>query len=105
MKSIHQFIATVVVSFAIMSACPPVKAEEPSAFGSGFDVQDFYKPFKRSDITPENQQKWPYYKYVSAPPHKSCAPACKKRQRENSALCRRYISSETRTSSSFHVRG
>ena len=66
MKIIHQFIATIVVPFAIMSACPPVKAEEPSAFGSGFDVQDFYKPFTRDDITPENQQKWPYYKHVSA---------------------------------------
>ena len=66
MKIIHQFIATLVVSFAIMSACPPVKAQEPSAFGSGFDVQDFYKPFTRDDITPENQQKWPYYKHVSA---------------------------------------
>jgi len=66
MKSIHQFIATVVVSFAIMSACPLVNAEEPSAFGSGFDVQDFYLPFERGDITSENQQKWPYYKYVSA---------------------------------------
>ena len=66
MKIIHQFIATIVVPFAIMSTCPPIKAEEPSAFGSGFDVQDFYKPFTRDDITPENQQKWPYYKHVSA---------------------------------------
>ena len=66
MKGITQFIATVVVFFAIMIACPIVKAEEPSAFGSGFDIQDFYKPFTRDDITPENQQKWPYYKHVSA---------------------------------------
>ena len=65
MKIIH-LIATIVVPFAIMSAYTPVKAEEPSAFGSGFDVQDFYKPFTRDDITPENQQKWPYYKHVSA---------------------------------------
>jgi len=42
------------------------QAEEPSAFGSGFDVQDFYKPFTLDEITPQNQQKWPYYKYVSA---------------------------------------
>lgn len=66
MKSIHQFIVTITVSTAIMSTCPSIKAEEPSAFGSGFDVQDFYKPFTRGDITPENQQKWPYYKHVSA---------------------------------------
>ena len=66
MKIIYELISTIVVPFAIMSLCPPVKAEEPSAFGSGFDVQDFYKPFTRDDITPENQQKWPYYKHVSA---------------------------------------
>ena len=39
--------------------------DEPSAFGSGFDVQEFYKPFTLKDITPANMQKWPYYKYVS----------------------------------------
>ena len=39
---------------------------QPSAFGSGFDVQEFYKPFSLNDITPENMQSWPYYKYVSA---------------------------------------
>ena len=39
---------------------------QPSAFGSGFDLQDFYKPFTITDITPENMQSWPYYKYVSA---------------------------------------
>ena len=44
----------------------PIQAGGPSAFGSGFDVQDFYKPFTLEEITPENQQKWPYYKYVSA---------------------------------------
>ena len=47
-------------------ASQPVSAEAPSAFGSGFDVQDFFKPFALEDITPANQQKWPYYKYVSA---------------------------------------
>lgn len=38
----------------------------PSAFGSGFDVQDFYKPFTLEEITPQNMQEWPYYNYVSA---------------------------------------
>ncbi len=47
-------------------ASQPVQADAPSAFGSGFDVQDFYKPFTLKKITPENQQKWPYYKHVSA---------------------------------------
>ncbi|PST91221.1 hypothetical protein C9I91_07910 [Photobacterium jeanii] len=38
----------------------------PSAIGGNFDTQDFYKPFTTQDITPENMQRWPYYKHVSA---------------------------------------
>jgi CubicO group peptidase (beta-lactamase class C family) len=41
-------------------------AAQPSAFGSGFDVQDFFRPFTLEEITPKNMQKWPYYKHVSA---------------------------------------
>jgi len=63
MKNICLIIAA---SIATIVTCQAVYAESPSAFGSGFDVQDFYKPFTRKDITPENQQKWPYYKHVSA---------------------------------------
>lgn len=66
MKIKHRLNAATVIALAIMSTGSSIKAEEPSAFGSGFDVQDFYKPFTRDDITPENQQKWPYYKHVSA---------------------------------------
>ena len=52
---------------ASLLAIQPVQADAPSsAFGSNFDVQDFYKPFTLEEITPANQQKWPYYKYVSA---------------------------------------
>ncbi len=36
--------------------------DEPSAFGSGFDVQEFDKPFTANDITPANMQKWSDYK-------------------------------------------
>jgi hypothetical protein len=60
---------TCFVLIAAMGAClmsvQSAKADEPSAFGSGFDVQEFYKPFTLNDITPANMQKWPYYKYVS----------------------------------------
>lgn len=47
-------------------ASQSVLADTPSAFGSGFDVQDFYKPFTLEEITPQNQQTWPYYKHASA---------------------------------------
>lgn len=49
-------------------AFQPIQGSEsvPSAFGSGFDVQKFYKPFTSKEITSENQQTWPYYKSVSS---------------------------------------
>jgi len=63
MKIQYATYISIVISFL---ACQPVQANPSSAFGSGFDVQDFYKPFTLEEITPENLQKWPYYKYVSA---------------------------------------
>ena len=66
MKTQYQIVAIIATTLAIVVASPAVQADAPSAFGSGFNVQDFYKPFTRADITPANMQKWPYYKYVSA---------------------------------------
>jgi len=63
MKIQFAIILSIVISLLVVTSA---QADTPSAFGSGFDVQDFYKPFTRDDITPENQQKWPYYKHVSA---------------------------------------
>ena len=63
MKVMHSIIGGIVGG---LLATLPVRAEPPSAFGSGFDVQDFYRPFTLEEITPANQQTWPYYKYVSA---------------------------------------
>ena len=45
----------------------------PPAFGSAtavsaattVSINDFYRPFSLSDITPQNMQKWPYYRYTS----------------------------------------
>ena len=28
-------------------------------------INDFYSPFVLSEITPENMQSWPYYRYAS----------------------------------------
>ena len=63
MKIVYAFTAAIGV--CLMSN-QSVEAQQPSAFGSGFDVQDFYRPFTLEEITPQNQQKWPYYKHVSA---------------------------------------
>ena len=51
-----------------MAALVPLAAdaEQPSAFGGDFDLQDFYRPFTLDEITPQNMQKWPYNKHVSA---------------------------------------
>jgi CubicO group peptidase (beta-lactamase class C family) len=40
--------------------------ELPPAFGGGVDEQEFYQPFRAEDITHDNAQTWPYYKYASA---------------------------------------
>ena len=58
--------AVIVAVTAGLLASPSILADQPSAFGSGFNVQDFYESFALQDITPKNQQKWPYYKHVSA---------------------------------------
>jgi hypothetical protein len=47
--------AVIVTVAIILLACRPVFADTPTAFGSGFDVQDFYKPFRLDEITPKNQ--------------------------------------------------
>ena len=65
MKGKHQIIATIVIALSIAIAPTSSKADEPSAFESGFNVQDFYLPFSQDEINSKNQQKWPYYKYVS----------------------------------------
>ena len=58
--------ASVISIAACLSMSHSIYADEPSAFGSGFDVQEFYRGFTLDEITPKNQQKWPYYRYVSA---------------------------------------
>ena len=63
MKISRTTVATIALSLLV---CQPVSADTPSAFGSGFDLQDFFKPFTLDEITPENQQQWPYYRHVSA---------------------------------------
>ena len=62
-----KFKCSVIAVFAIVLLASQIaNADTPSAFGSGFDVQVFYKPFLLEEITPANMQKWPYYKHVSA---------------------------------------
>lgn len=63
MKARNLMIAAIATG---LLSTQPISADAPSAFGSGFDVQDFFKPFTLEEITPANQQQWPYYKHVSA---------------------------------------
>jgi CubicO group peptidase (beta-lactamase class C family) len=61
---IHYGVVVAIVASLMYS--PLVFADEPSAFGSDFDMQVFFRPFKLEEITPENMQKWPYYRHASA---------------------------------------
>ena len=65
-KAMNVHYALIAAIVTCLLASRPVFAQAPSAFGSGFDVQDFYKPFTPDEITPQNMQTWPFYKYVSA---------------------------------------
>lgn len=58
--------ALLVTVLVAMSMATAAFGAQPSAFGSGFDVQEFYRPFTLEEISPQNMQKWPYYKHVSA---------------------------------------
>ena len=60
MKNLKIILILSICISAVMSQA------QTSAFGSGFDVQEFHNPYTLEDITPENMQKWPYYSYVSA---------------------------------------
>ncbi len=55
MKTHFAFIA--VIGACLMSS-QSVAAEPPSAFGSGFDVHDSYRPLPLEEITPKNMPKW-----------------------------------------------
>lgn len=57
------FVAT--LALVVLSTSTAL-ADEPSAFGSGFDLQDFFLPFRLDEITPQNMQFWPYSKHVAA---------------------------------------
>ncbi len=56
-------IATVAAS-ATLTFPGHCLGQVPSGFGSGFNVQDFFKPFRVDEIKPENRQKWPYSRHV-----------------------------------------
>lgn len=50
---------TISASIALASS---LVAAEPA---SKVTLNDFYRPFELSEITPKNMQSWPYYRYVS----------------------------------------
>ena len=54
------FNLTLTASIALASS---LVAAEPTE--SKVTLNDFYRPFELSEITPKNMQSWPYYRYVS----------------------------------------
>ena len=67
-SNVRAVVAVLSAALLLTSVLIPLAAdaEQPSAFGGDFDLQDFYRPFTLQDITPQNMQKWPYNKHVSA---------------------------------------
>ena len=53
-------------AIALMTTCALTVAFSPAASAEDeVTLNDFYRPFALSEITPKNMQSWPYYKYVS----------------------------------------
>ena len=53
-------------TFCMIAACTFILGTEPaSSAESAVTLNDFYRPFELSEITPKNMQSWPYYKYTS----------------------------------------
>ena len=68
MSNVQAPVAVLSSAFLLTSVLIPLaaEAEQPSAFGGDFDLQDFYRPFTLQESTPQKMQKWPYNKHVSA---------------------------------------
>ena len=60
MKQNRFFAYSITIVCALISGIAPAASAEP-----GVTLNDFYRPFELSEITPQNMQKWPYYKYTS----------------------------------------
>ena len=51
--------------FIIVACTLALGASPASSAESKVTLNDFYRPFELSEITPKNMQSWPYYKYTS----------------------------------------
>ena len=58
MKTRPATIRTALVAATIASGLPALAETKVT-------LNDFYRPFELSEITPKNMQKWPYYRYTS----------------------------------------
>ena len=60
MKRTRKIAVTVATAFSLVFGFATAASAETKV-----TLNDFYRPFALSDITPKNMQKWPYYRYTS----------------------------------------
>ena len=60
MKKNNRSVVQILLAMALIAASSLTAFAE-----SNVTVNDFYRPFKLSEITPKNMQSWPYYRLVS----------------------------------------
>ena len=60
MKRTRNIAVTVATAFSLVLGFAAAASAETKV-----TLNDFYRPFELSDITPKNMQKWPYYRYTS----------------------------------------
>ena len=56
MKRTRTIAVTVATAFTFVFVFATAASDETRV-----TINDFYRPFELSDITPNNMQKWPYY--------------------------------------------
>jgi len=60
MKQTRIFAICMTATYALISGFSTVASAETKV-----TLNDFYRPFNLSEITPKNMQSWPYYRYTS----------------------------------------
>ena len=57
---------TRIIIIFMIAACTLTLGTRPAfSAESSVSLNDFYRAFELSEITPKNMQSWPYYKYTS----------------------------------------
>lgn len=64
-KAINQVLSNITTFSLVSTLTLSVYCNQAMAESKKPSLNDFYRPYELSEITPKNMQSWPYYKYTS----------------------------------------